>query len=196
MYNTSHTSCTPPLSPLYFTFTYTNIHHTELTYFFYIDLLKSPEMHHQDVSSSSVDSTPETQENDYEEIDIAGDGGNDTAEQTDTTAPDTTGTHDDERPNPVTVSIEECSDIPTNDPVIDGLERQIAEMSRESDQANGCCKFYRSNIVGHFISGIMTGALFVLIGVIFTVNSSTFPVYVGIILIVMGIVPCCLAVNR
>ncbi|XP_039273267.2 uncharacterized protein LOC120347405 [Styela clava] len=89
-------------------------------------------------------------------------------------------------------------DLPERDDDSDSidLDREIEDLSTDNRRHMTCCQFYRNHWIGHLVTAILSGFLFVLLGVIFLVNGEQFPVYAGITLILLGLAPCCMALNR
>lgn len=78
----------------------------------------------------------------------------------------------------------------------DTIDQEINSLSDTGSGRLSCCDFYRKHWMGNLITGLFSGFLFILLGVIFLVNGDDFPFYAGIMLIVLGLAPCCMALNR
>lgn len=75
-------------------------------------------------------------------------------------------------------------------------DQESAEESQNRRNAIGIFRFYSHHWVGQFLSGIFTGLIFFVIGVVFIVYFNTLPTYIGVLFILVSLPPCCMAINR
>lgn len=75
-------------------------------------------------------------------------------------------------------------------------QRSRRRRRRRRRERVGFLEFYRKHWFGQFASGMFTGLIFLVIGLVFIIVFNELPTYIGVLFILVSFPPCCLSVNR
>jgi len=90
---------------------------------------------------------------------------------------------------------EETSETSRRENRRNNRDRRRRRRRRERSQV-GLFEFYRKHWFGQFASGMFTGLIFLVIGLVFIIVFDQLPTYIGVLFVLVSFPPCCLSINR